>query len=110
MRVFLALTVQLLSTDSGHTMSVAPCSSSDWDLLLLVPFALTLRLPADSHGAAMLSSMSMLIGDGDFLGLGTSFSSLNFSFFIALLQAKRNIRAKLNTALLLVKQYLIVTK
>ena len=106
MRVLSTLTVQLLSTDSGHTMSVAPCSSSDWDLLLLVPFALTLRLPADSHGVAMpmLSSVSMLIGDGDFLGLGTSFSSLFFSFFIALLQTKK-IRAKLNISLLLVKQH-----
>lgn len=83
------LTVQLLSTDSGHTISVALCSSSDGDLLLLLPIALKLCLPADSHGVTLsrLSSVhvSMLIGNGDFFGLGTSFSSLNFSFLIALL-------------------------
>ena len=43
------LTVQLLRTDSGQTIRVAAWSSSE-ELLALLPFALLLLPPVDSHG------------------------------------------------------------
>ena len=82
------LTVQLLRTDSGHTISVAPCSSSDEDLLLLLPLGPLLSLlPADSHGSTVTLrlSSSMFTHGGGVLGLAASFCSLHFSFFTDLL-------------------------